>query len=58
MNETTWENAEPSLTKKCQCGEPAIGVIASGLGHKYVCRINAKQAENEGWTVDYDNWRL
>jgi len=57
-SKATWENAEESETKKCPCGKPAVGVIPMGFGHKYVCREDAKKAEDEGWAVDYDNWRL
>ncbi|GAG96631.1 unnamed protein product [marine sediment metagenome] len=43
---------------KCDCGKKAVGVIPMGIGHRYVCREHAKKAEGEGWSVDYDNWRL
>ena len=54
----TWETAEESKTKKCNCGAPAVGVIPTLLGHKYVCREHAKKEEAEGWAIDYNNWRL
>jgi hypothetical protein len=44
--------------KKCACGEKAVGVISIILGHKYVCAKHAKEAEEEGLSVDYKNWRL
>lgn len=43
---------------KCACGEKAVGVISTMFGHRYVCENCAKEAEAEGWVVDYDNWRL
>ena len=45
-------------SKKCSCGKGAIGVISTGLMHQYVCQEDAKKAEEEGWAVDYTNWRL
>jgi hypothetical protein len=58
-----WKNAEESETKKCSwkaeaCKNPAVGVISAGLGHAYVCREHAQEAESQGYSVDYDNWRL
>jgi hypothetical protein len=58
-----------SETKKCSfseaCGKPALGVIPmvnigvmGNLGHVYVCREHAKEAEKQGFWVDYDNWRI
>lgn len=44
--------------KKCGCGKPAVGVLSTYMGHKYVCVDCAKSAEKEGWVIDYDNWRL
>jgi len=43
---------------KCSCGKEAIGVIPTLYAHRYVCEQHAKEAEKEGWYVDYDNWRL
>jgi len=54
----TSQNAPESTTKKCPCGQPAVGVISMFLGHQYVCRKCAKNKETEGWVVDYENWRL
>ncbi len=58
-----WKNAEESKTKKCSwkaedCKKPAVGVISAGYGHAYVCREHAKEAEEQGYKIDYDNWRL
>jgi hypothetical protein len=55
---STADNAEPSETKKCICGEAAVGVISTGFAHKYVCRKHAKEEEKNGFFVDYGNWRL
>ena len=44
--------------KKCACGKDAVGVITTGVGHRYVCEEHAIQAEKDGWAVDYENWRL
>jgi hypothetical protein len=62
---TTCETAEESDTKRCghkigdaRCGKPAVGVIPTYFGHSYVCREHAKEAEKEGFVIDYDNWRL
>jgi hypothetical protein len=62
---TTCETAEESDTKKCStktpngfCDKPAVGVLQTYFGHKYICREHAKQAEKDGFMIDYENWRL
>lgn len=54
----TKNEIQPSETKKCACGEPAVGVIPTYFGHKYICKKHAKEAEEQNLFVDYDNWRL
>lgn len=44
---------------KCKyCDKPVVGVIPTGFLHWYVCEEHAKKEEEEGWYVDYENWRL
>ena len=55
-----WEVTQNSRKKQnCpECIIKPVGVISSVFGHRYVCEEHAKIAENDGWVVDYENWRL
>ncbi len=53
-----WKVKMSEKIEKCSCGRKAVGVIAMLIGHRYVCKTHVKEAEKEGWIVDYDNWRL
>ena len=35
-----------------------IAVVPFGLGHWYICENYAKKYEDDGWELDYENWRL